>query len=183
MSTKQTFKSLLGLCQEDLALLLKVGRSQFSKYEKGTRNLPKAALSLLAEIVEYAYAPADVVKPVGTEQQHARKQLAVVRMLEDNQFLQTVTIQKIESVEQNYAAKMKALQVLDFMSIRVGSEDSDDAAVLRTITRKTLRSLKNEGLDLLFKLKLKLEMLQLEKLMLDAEVRKWRLAYENREDI
>lgn len=177
MNEKQTFKSLLGLCQEDLALILKVPRRTFNKYEQGTRNLPTAALELLAEIVEYVYAPSDKAKAVGVEQQEVQKQQAVQRMLEDNEFLQTATARKIESVQQKYAAKMKALQVLDFLSFRVDSEESEDAALLRTISKKITRNLKSEGLDLIFKLKLKLEMLQLEKLFLDAEARKFRLAY------
>lgn len=179
MNEKQTFKSLLGLCQEDLALILKVGRSQFNKYEQGTRNLPKAALELLAEIVEYVYSAPDKAKPVGMEHQQAQKQQAVQRMLEDNEVQQSSIAQKIIRVEEKFHAKMKALQILDFLSLRVDSEESDDAAILRTIARKTTKSLKDEGLALLFKLKHRMEMLQLEKILLDAEARKFRLAYAN----
>ena len=179
MDAKQTFKSLLGLCQEDLSLILKVPRRTFNKYERGTRSLPNAAMKLLAEMLEYAYSPTDSAKTSAMEQQQKQKQQAVQRMLEDNEVQQSSIAQKIIRVEEKFHAKMKALQILDFLSARIGPEESDDAAILRTILRKTTKSLKDEGLDLLFKLKHRMEMLQLEKILLDAEARKFRLAYAN----
>ena len=48
MEKTDNIRSLLGLSQENLALLLKVSRSQIAMYELGKRNLPVHAMEMLA---------------------------------------------------------------------------------------------------------------------------------------
>lgn len=100
-------------------------------------------------------------------------------MLKENIYQQMATARKITSVETKYTAKLKALKLVEFLSRSTDTIESEESAILRSIAYKASKSLKSQGLDLLFKLKLKLEMLQLEKMFLDAEIRKFRLALEN----
>ncbi len=53
MKTQTSISSLLGLNQQDMALLLGVSRGQISMYEIGKRSLPTAALQKLATILSY----------------------------------------------------------------------------------------------------------------------------------
>ncbi|QBZ98849.1 hypothetical protein [Flavobacterium sangjuense] len=176
----QSLSSLLGLTQDELALILKVDRSRFAKYEAGSRDIPLTAKQLLAEMIQYSCGPTTEEKStVHMAAQQAQKEKAVQKMLKENEYQQMATERKITSVETKYTSKLKALQLVEFLSLREDKKETTDGAILRSIAYKASQILKTQGLDLLFKLKLKLEMLQLEKMLLDAEIRKIRLATEN----
>ncbi len=53
MKNKQNLKSLLGISQEEIAVLLGITRSQWSMYELGKRNLPLHAKQELAQLLIY----------------------------------------------------------------------------------------------------------------------------------
>jgi hypothetical protein len=106
----------------------------------------------------------------------------VQKMLKENEYQQMATARKITSIEAKYTAKIKALQLVEFLSRSTPTPESEKRALLRAIARKAKKSLKNEGLDVLFKLKLQLEMLVLEKLLLDNEIRKMKRALEITDD-
>lgn len=179
MKKSQSISSLLGLTQEDLALILNVDRSRFAKYELGSRDIPLAAKQLLAEMIQYTCGPEVATTTSHLATQHAQKHRAVQRMLKENEYQQLLTARKIESVEAKYTGKLQALKLVEFLSLREEAKEVTEPSILRTITYKASKSLKSQGLDVLFKLKLKLEMLQLEKLLLDAEILKFERSTEN----
>lgn len=53
MQKRTTIREQLGVTQEELALLLKVTRSQLAMYELGKRDLPVAAKKQLSELLLY----------------------------------------------------------------------------------------------------------------------------------
>lgn len=57
----------LGVTQEELALLLKVTRSQLSMYELGKRDLPIAAKKQLAELLLYVKEQSTTQKKVKSD--------------------------------------------------------------------------------------------------------------------
>lgn len=183
MKKSSSFSGLLGLTQEELALLLEVDRSRLAKYQKGSRDIPVAAKQLLAEMVQHISSLATDEKTIiHPTEQLAQKLQAVQKMLKENEYQQMATARKIISIEAKYTAKIKALQLVEFVSRNTPTPESEKRALLRAIARKAKKSLKNEGLDVLFKLKLQLEMLVLEKLLLDNEIRKMKRGLENTDE-
>ncbi|WP_162127949.1 helix-turn-helix domain-containing protein [Flavobacterium phycosphaerae] len=176
MKKTQSLRSVLGLTQDDLALILNVSRSQFSKYELGLRDIPLAAKRLLADLVAYGCAPLTDTPSPHLEAQNRQKHLAVGRMLKENEYQQELTRRKIATVESKYTEYLQALKVVDFLSVRRETQDPTDQAVLRAIAHKANKCLRSQGLDRLFRLKLKLYLLELEKMLLDAELRKFTLS-------
>ena len=100
-------------------------------------------------------------------------------MQKENEYQQEATARKIKYVEEKSGDYLKALQLVEFLSQRTAAKDCDEAAILRTISRKASQGLKMQGLDKLFQLELKLQLLQTEKLLLDYEVIKTMRALEN----
>jgi transcriptional regulator with XRE-family HTH domain len=183
MKKSSSFSGLLGLTQEELALLLEVDRSRLAKYQQGSRDIPVAAKQLLAEMVQHISSLATDEKTIiHPTEQLAQKLQAVQKMLKENEYQQMATARKITSIEAKYTAKIKALQLVEFLSRNTPTPESEKRALLRAIARKANKSLKTEGLDVLFKLKLQLEMLVLEKLLLDNEIRKMKRALEITDD-
>lgn len=164
----ESYKALLGFTQEQLAMVLKVSYSLFAKYEHGTRNIPLASRQLLAEMLQYMCGPEP--KTTGLEEQHSQKQIEIQRMLRENQYQQLSTTRKIENMEEKYATNIKALQLVQFLTLRDDKSDKDRAGILRHIAAKANKALKTHGLANLIKLKIKLELLQREKELLEAEV-------------
>lgn len=177
MRKTQSLTSIFGMTQDDIALILKVDRSRFAKYEAGSRNLPLPSTLLLAEMAQCVYDTDAAGKTALHEAtQEAQKREVVHKLLKENEYQQLATARKITRVEAKYTAKLRALKLLEFLTVKKDDSYAIEPAVLHSIQRKTLQSLKSNGLDTLFRLKLKLELLQLEKLLLDAEVRKIELS-------
>lgn len=179
MKKTHSLSSLLGLSQDDLALILNISRRHFSGYESGSRNIPAASKQLLAEIVNYISTPEATLDSVAMAAQLAQKEQAVRAILTENNYQQKLTARRIAFVEARCSAKLKALQVVEFLSFREDTKDESDRAILRSIAHKTSKSLHSEGLGALFKLKLRLYMLELEKMLLDSEIRKFEQPLEN----
>lgn len=169
MKTSESLKSLLGFTHEDLAIVLQVGHSQLAKHDKGKRKLPVASLQKLAEILNYMVGPEAPVKTTGLAEQQAQKQKAVQAMLEENKYQLELTTRRIESLEKKYTTNLKALQLSEFLSLRTDSTETGTLAFLQTIADKATKALKAQGLDKLFRLKVKLEMLKREKEVLEGE--------------
>ncbi|MEO5776681.1 MAG: helix-turn-helix domain-containing protein [Flavobacterium sp.] len=173
MKKQQTVRELLGLTQDELALVLQVSRSQFAKYELGMRDLPLRAKYLLAEMLQYLRDSETALKPSPVVvAQNAQKLLSVEQMLKENEYQRMATARKITTDEARYQNKLKALQLVNFLSLRPDGKGITEQAALRTISNKASKSIKQQGLASVFKLKMKLELLELEKLLLDAELRK-----------
>lgn len=64
------------------------------------------------------------------------------------------------------------LQLVEFLSLGNATNEIGKLAALRSIANNANKSLKDQGLASLSKLKLKLELLQFEKSLLNAELQK-----------
>jgi transcriptional regulator with XRE-family HTH domain len=53
MQKVKTISKLLGLKQDELAVLLKVNKSQLAMFETGKRDLPIAAMQQLASMLQF----------------------------------------------------------------------------------------------------------------------------------
>jgi DNA-binding XRE family transcriptional regulator len=177
MKKTTSLRSILGISQDDLALLLKVSRTTIGMSESSNRALPQAATQLLAEMIQYMCDASSKASCVA--EQYLQKLKVVERMQKENDYLQQATTRKIKYVEEKCADYLKALKLVEFLSQRYSTKESEEAAILRTIARKASQGLKFQGFEKLFKLKLQLDLLVLEKLLLDHEVIKTTRVLEN----
>ncbi|WP_293891298.1 helix-turn-helix transcriptional regulator [Flavobacterium sp.] len=173
MKKTQALRDLLGFSQTELALVLNVSRSQFSKFEIGTRDIPKNAKYLLAEMLSHIQSPDIPLKRTAVvQEQMVQLQLQLQCMLKENEYQLLHTARKIEASEKIYSTKVRVRHLVDFLSSRTDSNEISKAAALRAIRHTADKSLQEHGLTSITKLKIKLEVLQLEKIFLDAELRK-----------
>ena len=174
MKRSQSITELLGFTQAELALVLNVSRSQFSKYELGTRDLPLAAKQLLAELLQHVLVHNEIAKtPPQIVHQQTKKQLQLQRLLKENEYQLLVTARKIAFIEKKYNNKVRALQVIAFLSSHSSYKGETRGIVLKTISSKASKALEKEGLGVLIKYQIKQEVLELEKLVLASALRKF----------
>ena len=173
MKKTQEIRELLGLTHVELSLVLNVPRRQFSRFEKGKGGISTTAKYLLAEMLAQIQSPDVSLKRSGAvQEQMVQLQLQLQRMLKENEYQLLLTASKIGASEKIYNNKIRVLQLVEFLSLRTDSTEIAKAAALRTIRHTANKSLEKQGLASIIKLKIKLEVLQLEKIFLDAELRK-----------
>ncbi|NHM06661.1 helix-turn-helix transcriptional regulator [Flavobacterium sp. CYK-4] len=116
MKKKESLSALLGLSQQDMALLLGVTRGQFSMFEIGKRSLPTAALGKLAAILSH----------LKEREAHAKKHPEPINEKLLNECLMAYEREKelerlrrqrrLEKLEQKRAAAQKLQWLADYLS-------------------------------------------------------------------
>lgn len=169
----RTLKEILGFSQDDLALVLRVSRNQLSRFELGTGDLPSAAKNLLAELLRYMQAPeAKAAVPDAVSRQYYGLGDYFTRLLKENEYHLERVKRKVVKMEHSYNCNVKALKSLDFIAVQGKEIFNVHPDILRSIGNKAVTIMKEQGLALVLKLKLQLELLELEKILLDSEMRK-----------
>ena len=173
MKEKQQIRDVLGLTHAQLATLLNVPRTQLSRFETGTGNISINAKYLLAEMLGHIQAPETSLKrSAAVKEEMLKLQGQLKRMLNENEYQQLLIARKIGNTEKIYNNKIKALHLVEFLSSREMMDEVGKGAALRTIRNTAIKSLKENGLVTITKLKIKMELLQHEKIFLQAELRK-----------
>lgn len=177
MKKEHPIRTLLGLKQEDVALLLGVSRSHWGMVEIGKRDLPLHANQLLGQILLQLNKPEAVSKKQQTAQRQATKQKF--------EKLQNENTDQILHLEQEIAAtikkqgrEMRLLQLRDLLNglenkkpfqggmvsvINAKASDADDAAVAAVLAEQKHR----------------MELLQFEKSLLESKLQKLQSESEN----
>lgn len=174
MAKRETIRDLLGFTQEELAMILKVSRSQLSMYEIGRGNLPLSALLLLAEMAQHVKSlEKSNKKSPHIEQQHSQTLQKLERLLKENEYQQMRVDRKIAVIERKFAGKMIALQVLYFLDVHKTKKDEFETSLLKSIGNKASKSLEVEGLAVLTEYQIKQQVLQCERKLLEELLRKF----------
>ena len=103
-----TASESLGLKQFELALLLRVNRSQIAMYETGKRELPSAASTLLFEILAQVEPAKQLSKNKPDARDAAAKQNQIQKLLNDNTFQQMKVSRKIAVASKKHELQRNA---------------------------------------------------------------------------
>ena len=167
MKKESRISAIVGLTQEQMAMLLKITRSQWSLYELGKRDLPLEAKQFLAELLTHAKdAKAYNNKLNNPQQQEKKTQQALEKLLKENEYQQIRQAKKITAMEKKYAAATRAFQLVDFLSKH--SHNKVSPTLIESIAAKATSQLKNNGLTELMQEQMKQEILQFEKKLLNT---------------
>ena len=173
MKKEQTITAILGITQQDAAMLLGVNRSQWSMFESGKRDLPLAAKQLLAEMLTYLQSSEASAKNMLPEPSPAA-QHQLERLLRENQYQQLLLEKKIAAATKKLHAQARLLQLTAFLS----SRDNSKTSAIQFPTALVSKARQAPESALLAKLteqQLRKEMLVLENLLLESRLRKLRL--------
>lgn len=165
MKQINAIREQLGLTQQEIAMVLGVTRSQWSLYELGKRDLPLAATQLLAEMLPHMHK-AETLSKKPNQLSPEKSQKELTRLILKNKHQIALISKTIRSVEKKQIKNYRASLLADFLKVR---EDKKEMAGF--IKGKASKSLEKAGVDL-FRNKLKLQLLQLQKQLLDIEIKK-----------
>lgn len=173
MKNTATITSLLGLTQKQMALLLQVNRGQWSMYESGKRGLPLKAKQLLAEITGFLKFEDKglLVQRHAMEQEVAKKKQLEKQLRENEDQLYQIR-KKIAPAESLYNSNLEVIGLVDYLITQPSTKQALDCELLEVFSSQAQRALQKSGLANLTALRVKEELLELEKLILGSAIQK-----------
>lgn len=164
MKKRENIRDAFGISQEDLAIVLKVSRSQLAMFETGKRQLPSTALLQLAEILRYLQE--DASKSADTtsllKAQAIQKEKALEHLVKENHYKQFALEKKLNVLEKKYNASLSAFQLMKYLEKQDVKKEEFEKLMAKIIERKALADLEKNGLAMLTKYKIEKEVLQAE---------------------
>ena len=166
---KSAYRELLGITQEDLALLLQVSRSQFAMFELGKRSLPVQAMEKLATMLTHSQkksTKSEVKKNNAVEEQNLLKKLLL-----KNSHQQLLVERKIKALEKKHNALATSKKLIAHLLKNESKMKKNELAVLKSIEVKS----KNQDIEnyatLLLQLEIKKEVLVFEEKLLQKKLK------------
>ena len=175
MKNEQSIRSLLGLNQNDMALLLGVSRSHYAMFEIGKRSLPIKASDLLAEILAHMQKPATLKgNNESTFQIETEKKLHLQQLLTENEYQQALCIKKMSALNRKYQKQVNKIKLLEFLNSRQ-KEKGKTALLFNPGAHKTSNNNIDKYVTNLAKIELQQELLTLQKSVLETKLKKFNL--------
>lgn len=171
MKKENNLRKLLGITQIEMAMLLQVTRSQWSMFEIGQRDLPLAAKQLFTELLQYLQTTeAQAKAPTAHTQMALQKELET--QLRENEYQRLLMAQKTAYYEKKYHQELRAWQLSAFLKNRKRTQKWAQTPHLALMTQKSVSLPAPENLILWQQHQHKQELLELEKLLLESQLRK-----------
>lgn len=167
MEKDNNIKSVLGLSQEETAMLLGITRMQWAQFITGRRDIPVAAKLKLAEVlstIQKNKKSTEIAnKIIETEKKKAHDWLQ--QEFKAIKFKELELERKIKKIVEVRTDAFKALEVVHYL------ESKNDTSLARFIQIRANKNLNKNSLQHLEELQLKKESLQMLKLQLEKKVK------------
>lgn len=171
MKKDKNMGALLGMQQEEMAMLLRVTRTQWSMYVLGERGLPPEAQLKLAEMFAFI-AQLDKEQKVDlppANQPESKKNNFWEGKLIDNQLNRTRIAASLEKCTEKYEQAVVAWQLSNFLSTKE-QETKWVQELLQHIKNRAEAVMQKNGLELQEQYEFKLRLLQQEELLLKEKL-------------
>ncbi|QSB29091.1 hypothetical protein [Flavobacterium sp. CLA17] len=171
MKKDKNIGELLGMQQEEMAMLLRVTRSQWAMYVSGQRGLPPEAQLKLAEMFAFI-AQLDKEEKVAlppAKQQGSKKNNFWEGKLIDNQLNQARVAAILKKYKDKYEQAMIAWKLSNFLSTKE-QETKWEQELLQHIKNRAEAVMQKNGLELQEQYEFKLRLLQHEELLLNEKL-------------
>ena len=174
MQNQMTLKETLGINQEQMSMILKITRTQWSMYVIGKRSLPLHATVKLAEILEFINQPdSNFQEQLQNNSINASKrQKFLEKQKTDNLYKQIILENKLKATQKKYNAALKALKVVRFLETKTQETNQDHELFLEVLKIDFEKIIQKNSLELQEQLQLQYEIVQHEKLLINKKMKK-----------
>jgi len=171
MKKTQTIKAILGLTQEEIAILLGLSRSQWSMFELGKRDLPVQAMQELASMLAHQQTNKAIPKILQLLQKKEKKQThqQLEKELQEVVYLKMLLEQKIKVTEKIRSESLAALATVAYLKTKEDSLLKMEALV--AIEKRALRQLKKYSEPILTHLQHRQHTLQQQEAWLSQKIK------------
>ncbi|HKX85157.1 MAG TPA: hypothetical protein VJL37_00690 [Flavobacterium sp.] len=159
---RTNLKSLLGITQQDAAIILQVSRSQISLYDLHLRDLPTAAMIKLTQGWHYAEAKVKLSKENSTHCKEEEKRMKefLKAEIQNNELEQLKIRRQIEKLSEKYDSTVRGLHALEFWKQQVKDASSKEMQILTLVEERTKRKLDDCSWHIQEQYRMKLETLE-----------------------
>lgn len=173
MKPKEKIRSLLGITQIEMAMLLKISRAQWSMYESGKRNLPLPAQLMMAKMLAYMQNlnTGDAEKAGDAAQLKTEAKSVLEKLLDKNTNRLYTNERKLVKMEGSNEMNNKALKFTVFLAEMPELQSGWSAGIYKSIEHRVLRGMQPKNLSKLVKLRMKLKVLQSENAILKTALK------------
>ena len=154
----------LGLKQEELAVLLNISKGQLAMYETGKRELPTAAMVLLATMLRYVHDEKGSAEMLKSQTEQKKKVLQ--QLLKENQYKQKLLEKKLEIAENKFQANKTAIELMRFLEIDASKKGNSPNGLVKVIERRAATELEQNSLGVVAKFQIQKKVLLMEEKML-----------------
>ena len=174
MDNDINFRQILGMKQEDMALLLQVSLSQWAMYTTGRRNLPVVAKLKLAEMLQFSSSNQNKNNANSEIEKHQKAQLQkyFAEQQTVNANLQDAISKKIAMVTKKYNTALKALNFIAFLETNATKHTLEHQNVLHLIKQNNQINLEKNNLRVQAQLQLNLNTLAAEEKLIFQKMQK-----------
>ena len=165
---KITHAKLLGIKQEDLAMLLGISRSHCAMFEAGQRDIPRSSTALLNEMLAHVMAPQPEHKDTNVNELEASR-LQLEDMLRENEYRQMQLTRRIASAVKKHEAEIRFLKLASFLQTRNTSKDMVPG-LSKTIAAKAPKPSLIPHSSVLLELQHRKDMLEFEQKLLESKL-------------
>ncbi|MGL2965691.1 hypothetical protein [Flavobacterium sp. XGLA_31] len=136
MRRKESDRDYLGLTQDELAVLLKVKRTQLAMFEAGQRNLPSTAKAIYNEMLIYMLSPeGKALKNLpDTDKVDTEIEALLQKQLKENDYQQQVITRKIAKAQQKLERYAKAVELMHFLNAPAQIKKALEPQIIPTAT-------------------------------------------------
>lgn len=170
---KENLRAMLGLTQQEIAGLLKVSRSLWAHFEGHRKNLPEDAGMRVNEMLLFMLSPEAKALKALTKPEYEENTTKMIfeKRLAENKYQLSVIDRKIAKEQEKFEKLSKAVQLMDFLNSPEQLKKAPSPQGLRVTTSKIIDNFK-ESRSKLRLLHIDLQLLQKEKLILEAAIEK-----------
>jgi len=172
MDKEKKISALLGMRQEDMAMLLRVSKSQWGMYEIGKRDLPIEAQLKLAEMLAFVKQPHE--EAVNSFLDTADQKVAMKKFVENLQLVNRhkllIAKNKLQLTEKKYEAAVLLRRFISFLEINDKPIVTAQNLLLTVLKLRAEGGMRKNGLHVQAKHRIKLQLLlQEEKILNEME--------------
>ena len=163
MKKRYSDRHLLGLTQQEIAMILNVGRSQYSHHEARKRDLPGTASLRLAEMILYMTSPEakefSYVNKVEDDVAYTNQVLG--KRLEEKEFRLLALNRKINAIEEKLEKHKKAVELMGFLN--------SPTEIVKAVNPKALDLIETRAIVDFREIKSELYLLQIDQKLMQYE--------------
>ena len=172
MRKNENIRDVLGITQEELAMLLGVTRTQLAMYETKKRDIPIVANQKLAEMLTTLHKNKSISEYSNTIIEKEKKDSYewFQKEFKELEYKALLLERKIIKVKQTREEAFKALEVVKYLELKKATIHEESLS--KSIKKRVEKTLSKHSLQHLEELQLKKESLEMLKLQLEKKLNK-----------
>jgi transcriptional regulator with XRE-family HTH domain len=169
MKESHPIRTLLGLTQEQIAMMLGISRAHWAMYELGKRDLPLQPKERLAEMLQFLKTLEGTEKQLRAKENKAELEQAA-RMLLENEYQRLTLEKKLAAAEEKRSAQIRLSLLTDYLKTRAAKKIG--TAEFTLPSRRTADDNKPVNDALLVEYRHQMALLNYEKKLLESKLKK-----------